>query len=143
MLAGCGDSGSLPGPSAGKAPEGRAPAGTVEMREVQIAYLGNAGGGSGTLAFRGATYPFDIAGLGVGGIGISTVDARGDVYNLDDVADFSGAYVSGQYGAVVGDASAGDIWLENEHKVVLHLKAEREGLMLAVGGDAIDILLKN
>lgn len=119
--------------------EGQPPSGTVDMREVQVAYIGNAGGGSGTLTYQGKTYPFDIAGLGVGGIGISTVDAEGDVYNLDNVADFSGAYAAGQYGVVVGDASAGDIWLENEHKVILHLKAKREGLMLSVGADAIDI----
>ena len=37
------------------------------------------------------------------------------------------------------DASAGDIWLKNDKDVVMHLKAKREGLMLAVGADAIDI----
>lgn len=122
--------------------EGEAPSGFVEMREVQVAYIGNAGGGHGTLTFRGQDYPFRIAGLGVGGIGISTVDAEGDVYDLMTVSDFSGAYAAGQYGAVVGTASVGDIWLKNEHDVILHLKAKREGLMLSVGADAIDIRLE-
>lgn len=139
----CGGSQPAKETAAEKTLEGKPPSGTVDMREVQVAYIGNAGGGSGTLTYQGKTYPFDIAGLGVGGIGISTVDAEGNVYNLTKLADFSGAYAAGQYGAVIGDASAGDIWLENEHKVILHLKAKREGLMLAVGGDAIDIHLKN
>ena len=43
------------------------PSGFVEMREVQVAYIGNAGGGSGTLTYQGRSYPFRIAGLGVGG----------------------------------------------------------------------------
>ena len=38
--------------------------------------------------------------------------------------------------------SVGDIWLKNEHDVVLHLKAKREGLMLSVGADAIDIRME-
>jgi hypothetical protein len=111
------------------------------MREVQVAYIGNAGGGSGILTYQGQTYPFRIVGLGVGGLGVSTVDAEGEVYDLTNLAEFPGAYAAGQYGAVVGTASVGDIWLKNERDVVLHLKAKREGLMLSVGADAIDIRL--
>ena len=135
--------GSASRQAAGPSPtlEGKAPSGFVEMHEVQVAYIGNAGGGSGTLTYEGRTYPFRIAGLGVGGLGVSTVDAEGEVYDLTNLAEISGAYAAGQYGAVVGTASVGDIWLKNEHDVVLHLKAKREGLMLSVGADAIDIRL--
>jgi len=122
--------------------EGKPPSGFVDLREVQVAYIGNAGGGSGTLTFEGRTYPFKIAGVGVGGVGVSKLDAEGEVYNLVNLAEFSGAYAAGQYGAVVGRASAGDMWLKNQHDVILHLKAKREGLMLAVGADAIDIKLE-
>jgi hypothetical protein len=101
--------------------------------------MGNAGGGRGTLTYQGKSYPFDIAGLGVGGIGISTVDAKGEVYDLTDVAQFGGLYGLGQYGAVAGTESLGDMWLENDKHVIMHLKAKREGLMLALGADAIDV----
>ena len=122
--------------------EGRKPSGFVAMREVQVAYLGNAGGGHGRLTYQSQSYPFRIAGLGVGGLGVSTADAEGEVYGLNGLAEFPGAYAAGQYGAVLGAASVGDIWLKNEHDVVLHLKAKREGLMLSVGADAIDIRLE-
>lgn len=122
--------------------EGKQPSGFVEMHEVQVAYIGNAGGGDGTLTFDGKTYPFKIAGLGVGGIGVSTVDAEGEVYGLTSVSQFPGAYAAGQYGVVAGEASVGDMWLKNEHDVILHLKAKREGLMLSVGADAIDIRME-
>jgi hypothetical protein len=118
---------------------GKAPSGYVDMREVSIAYLGQAGGGKGTLTFQGQTYPFDIAGLGGGGVGISALDASGEVYNLDDLAQFPGAYDEARYGAVIGDASTGDLWLENNAGVVMHLKAKREGLMLSLGADVVDI----
>jgi hypothetical protein len=121
--------------------DGQPPSGTVDLHEIQVAYIGNLGGGSGELTYQGETYSFDVAGLGVGGIGISSVDAEGEVYSLNDLANFSGDYVSGQYGVVVGEASVGDMWLKNEHDVVLHLKAKREGVMLAVGADAIKIRL--
>jgi hypothetical protein len=119
--------------------QGKAPSGYVDMREVQIAYLGSAGGGNGTLTYQGQTYPFLIAGLGGGGIGVSTIDASGEVYNLTDVAQFPGAYGEGRYGVALGRASTGDLWLENNAGVVMHLKAKREGLMLSLGADVVDI----
>jgi hypothetical protein len=142
-LAGCAGGGSsrqVEGPP--PTLEGKQPSGFVELREVQVAYIGNAGGGSGTLTFEGNTYPFKIAGVGVGGIGVSKLDAEGEVYNLNNLDQFPGAYVAGQYGVVAGKASVGDMWLKNQHDVILHLKAKREGLMLAVGADAIDIKME-
>src|SRR5689334_23080493 len=119
--------------------QGMSPDGTLEMHEVQAAYLGNAGGGSGTLFYAGNAYPFTIAGLGVGGIGASTIDAAGDVYNLPNLSRFPCSYAQGSYGFVIGNMSRGDLWLQNGSGVVLHLKAKREGLMLTLGGDAMVI----
>jgi hypothetical protein len=58
---------------------------------------------------------------------------------LTDVAHFRGAYLQGRYGLAVGDVSAGELWLKNSDGVVLHLQAERRGLALSLGGDAIYI----
>ena len=138
-LAAC--AGSEPEPQASETAtfEGKQPSGLVEMKEVQVAYIGSAGGGDGTLTYQGQSHPFKIGGLGVGGIGVSTFDAHGEVYNLANLEQFPGAYVEGRYGAVAGTESVGDLWLRNEHEVVMHLKAKREGLMLSVGADVIDI----
>ena len=87
--------------------QGQPPSGFVDMNEVQVAYIGSAGGGSGTLFFQGQSYPFSVGGLGVGGIGVSTIDAKGEVYSLTSVAQFPGAYGQGRYGAVAGTASSG------------------------------------
>jgi hypothetical protein len=122
--------------------EGLPPDGTVEMHEVQAAYIGNAGGGSGTLFYRGGAYPLTIAGLGVGGIGVSTIDATGDVYKLPNISLFPGSYAQGSTGFVIGNISRGDLWLQNGNGVVMHLRAKREGLMLTLGGDAIVINMK-
>ena len=118
---------------------GLAPDATIDMQEVQVAYLASGGGGNGTLFYRGGAYPFTIGGLGVGGIGASTLSAEGEVYKLGSLAQFPGAYVQGRYGYALGNLSGGDLWLQNEAGVIMHLKAKREGLMLSLGGDAIAI----
>ena len=118
--------------------EGKTPSGFVEMKEVQIAFLGAAGGGTGTLSFQGQTYPFEIAGLGGGGAGISKIDASGEVYNLSDVAQFPGAYSERRMGVALG-GGGGDLWLQNNAGVIMHLKAVSEGLMLSLGADVVDI----
>ncbi len=112
------------------------------MNQVQAAFIGSGGGGSGTLYYRGRSYPFAIGGLGIGGIGASTINASGEVYGLKNVIDFPGAYAQGRYGFAVGNSSGGDLWLQNEKGVIMHLKAKRTGLMLSLGGDAVVISMQ-
>jgi len=121
---------------------GKTPDATVRMEQVQAAYIASGGGGSGTLQYRGRSYPFSIVGAGIGGLGASTIDAHGEVYNLRDISQFSGTYGEARYGFALGTASAGDLWLQNEAGVIMHLKARREGLMLSLGGDAMVISMK-
>jgi hypothetical protein len=137
-LAGCSSSQN----STQQSVNGQQPDGTVVMNQVQAAFIGSGGGGSGTLTFRGKSYPFAVGGLGIGGIGASTINAQGEVYGLNNVANFPGAYAQGRYGIVVGNASAGDLWLKNEKGVVMHLTAQRTGLMLSLGGDAVIISMQ-
>jgi hypothetical protein len=121
---------------------GLTPDGTVDMEQVQVAYIGNAGGGSGTLYYQGTPHRFKIGGLGVGGIGASTVDAEGEVYKLHNLSQFGGSYAQASYGFVFGTKSAGDLWMQNEAGVIMHLKAKRTGLMLSLGGDAVVISMQ-
>jgi hypothetical protein len=138
LLAGCTGSVKV-GP---EAVAGLTPDGTVEMHQLQVAYIGSGGGGSGTLFYRGQAYPFTVGGLGIGGIGASSMEANGEVYKLNSIAQFSGAYGQARYGFALGTASGGDLWLQNEAGVIMHLHAKREGLMLSLGGDAVVISMQ-
>lgn len=113
--------------------------GTVKIEQMQIAFIGSGNLGGGTLFFGGRQYDFTVGGLGVGGFGISQMTATGTVYNLRNVNDFAGAYVQGRYGLALGTLSSGELALENTKGVVLRLKAERTGLALSLGGDAVYI----
>ena len=110
---------------------------TIDQAQVAFVFSGNVGGGK--LNYGGKTYPFSIGGLGVGGIGVSSIEATGVVYNLKRLNDFDGAYGQARTGIVVGDRSAGTLWLENPKGVYLKLSAKRKGVALALGLDAIYI----
>jgi hypothetical protein len=119
--------------------QGKPLSGYVRMTQVQAAYLGSGDAGNGTLRYRGRTYPFTVGGLGVGGIGISKIEAKGEVYGLERLRDFPGAYIQGRYGFALGTTSTGDLWLKNANGVIMRLVAKRQGLMLSLGGDAVVI----
>jgi len=140
-LAACSNQGGSSG-GATDTVKNQTPSGTVEMSQVQAAFIGSGATGDGTLRFRGRTYPFSVSGLGVGGIGVSTVEATGQVYDLAKADDFEGAYVQGRYGFALGEESGGALWLKNDKGVVMQLKTKRTGLMLSLGGDAVVITLK-
>ena len=113
--------------------------GTLTIEQVQIAFIGSGNLGGGTLVVGGQKYSFSVGGLGIGGIGVSRMEAHGSVYNLKNLNDFAGAYVQARYGIAVGSMSTGQLWLRNANGVVLELKAKRSGLALSLGGDAVYI----
>ena len=112
---------------------GLTPDGTIDMQEVQVAYLASGGGGHGTLFYQGNAYPFTIGGLGVGGIGASTISASGEVYKLRDVSEFSGAWIQGTGSLAITTKSNGELWLENRNGVVMRLSAAQAGLTFSEG----------
>jgi hypothetical protein len=139
LAAGACASGNRIGP---EAVAGQTPDGTVEMSQVQAAYIVSGGGGSGVLRYRGQSYAFTVGGAGIGGLGASTIEAEGEVYNLHSLAEFPGAYGQARYGIAFGNRSAGDLWMQNGAGVIMHLKARRTGLMLSLGGDAVVISMR-
>jgi hypothetical protein len=118
---------------------GESPSGYVEMTQVQAAYLGSGNAGRGILRYRGRSYRFSVGGLGVGGIGLSKIEAKGEVYGLKRLRDFPGSYIQGRYGLALGTRSTGDLLLKNRSGVIMRLVAKRQGLMLSLGGDAVVI----
>jgi hypothetical protein len=60
--------------------------GTVHIHSTQVACLISGKLGGGTLKWNGEEHYFSIDGLGVGGMGIQTLDAVGAVYGLTDLS---------------------------------------------------------
>jgi hypothetical protein len=120
----------------------QAPSGTVDISQVQIAFMVSGNLGSGHLMFQGRRYAFSIGGLGVGGFGINRLEAAGAVYGLSRIEQFPGLYVAARTGIAIGDQGRGQLWLENSNGVKMNLRARREGLALSVGGDGIVVQMK-
>lgn len=120
----------------------RVKSGTVDIEQMQVAFIGSGGIGGGTLHYQGRSYRFSIGGLGIGGFGVSKLQATGDVFNLHRLDQFPGAYGSARYGAAFGDQGGGQLWLENPNGVILELRARRQGLAVSLGADAVIIDFK-
>lgn len=118
------------------------PSGSVTIRQLQLAFVGSGALGGGALKFKGRVYPITVGGLGVGGIGASTLTAQGSVYGLARAQDFLGAYVQLRTGWALADQGRGTLWLRNAKGVTMKLKAKREGLQLGLGADGVIIGFK-
>ena len=115
------------------------PSGRLEMEEVEISLLLSAGWGHGKLFYEG-THAFKLKGLGVGGLGVSKLEAYGNVFHLTKLLDFSGVYGAARAGAVAGDAELkGGLWMENPAGVQIHMVPRRSGLALSLGADGVVI----
>jgi hypothetical protein len=65
------------------------------------------------LTFKGKTYPFRLLGSVMGPGSVSKIDVRGDIYKLDDIAQFTGPYAQGTGQIGLETSGAGDLWLQN------------------------------
>jgi hypothetical protein len=106
------------------------PSGKVTMTQV---FVSGTGVGSGTLTFRGRTYPFTLIGS-LNGLGaLTTIQASGEVYKLSDVSQFSGAWIQGNGNLAISTLADGELWLQNNHGVVMRLNAQQAGITLSNG----------
>jgi hypothetical protein len=98
--------------------------------------------GKGVLTYKGKTYPVKIEGLSVGEVGVTKAEARGDVFNLKRLEDFSGLYAAaGAEGTAV--KGAGVTGLRNQHGVSIELKSATKGANLKLAAEGLKLTLDN
>lgn len=111
---------------------------TLTMKSWKIAFIGSAGQSKGVLDYQGKKRKFKMTGLGIGGIGISTSEATGVVYNMKTMDDFTGSYTSARSGITLGDEEFIKdrmMWLTNEKGVSIKLTTSKSGIELNLGVD--------
>jgi LysM domain len=121
--------------------EKKVPSGTIDIDETQLAFIIGGDVGKGVLHYKGVDFYFKTGGIKVGGIGIAKISAAGEVYDLFDISQFPGTYVTGDYGIALGGGMGGII-LQNENGVYMHLRSTLEGVALAVGVEGITVKLE-
>jgi sporulation protein YlmC with PRC-barrel domain len=117
------------------------PDGTIVIDEFQVMLLVGGSEGHGTILLNeGGSHSFKVSGLRIGGIGAHKVHLVGEVYNLKNVGDLEGDYISAQAGATVGTLGTVMLAMKNKKGVKLHLKASKsEGIALDIGVEGFSI----
>jgi len=118
-----------------------APSGTVTISSSAVALGIGVSWGDGKLTVAGKTYPFSVSGLSVADLGVSSVTTSGEVFNLNNVADFSGNYVAGEAGIAIAGGPTDQI-LRNQNGVVLRLHGTQQGARLTLAAQGVRLTLK-
>jgi hypothetical protein len=118
------------------------PSGTVNITSKSVAVGVGVNWGRGTLNYQGAPHHFSIDGLSVLDLGISKITTRGEVFDLNNLDDFSGNYVAGNAGIAVA-GGVNDVIMKNEHGVVLRLHGIEKGVRLQAGASGVTITVKD
>jgi hypothetical protein len=126
----------------GAASAARADSGTIRISVLKGGWFIGASGGSGTLTFRGRTYPLSIGGLSAGLVfGASQTYLAGRVSRINRPSDVAGVYGAGGAGAAVGRGVSA-IVLANEKGAVLEMSGRQTGLMVNADLSGLAISLR-
>ena len=118
-----------------------APSGTVSLTSKAVALGIGVSWGDGTLTFNGKTYPFSVEGLSVADLGVSNISTSGEVFNLKNVADFSGNFIAGEAGIAIAGGPTDQI-LKNQNGVVLRLHGTQTGARLTLAAQGVKLTIK-
>jgi hypothetical protein len=114
------------------------PTGSVTIKAITVKVGVGVSWGKGILTFQNENHPFKVGGLSLVGVGGSSVDAQGTVFNLEKLEDFAGAWAEVSGAAVLGKESAGGITMRNG-SIYMTLSGARKGAQLSAGGGGLTI----
>ncbi len=117
------------------------PVGTISFETTSIAAGVGANWGNGWLIFQGEKYPISVRGLSVGAVGISKVNALGNVYNLKNPSDLAGTYAGVSGGIALAGGVKGTA-VRNGKGVVIDLTATQAGVSFNLGGEGFTISMQ-
>jgi len=121
--------------------EEKPPDATLTWNTASIADGVGYGWGAGVLTFQGKAYPFRVEELSVGDIGISRVEATGNVYHLTKLEDFSGDYAAASASAAIAEGH-GVATMRNQHGVVIDLTGIDQGVELTFAVEGVKITVE-
>jgi len=122
----------------GASSQSMAHVGRIRANILKAGFIVGVGGGSGTLTFRGHTYPLRFTGISAGTLGVAGMDLVGTASNLRSPADISGAYTAVGAGfALVGGPKVAR--MQNANGVVIELHGVQIGLAVSLNLSGLTI----
>ena len=137
LIGGC-SSGSSSAPAGSSM--GRTPDGVVEFSEGAVAAGIGFSWGSGTLTYKNQQYKLKAEGLSVGEVGLTRASARGNVYDLKRLEDFSGNYTAVGAGATLAGGGTGML-MKNQNGVTIELVTTTQGASLKLAASGVRLTL--
>lgn len=92
------------------------------------------------MTYEGRKYPVKVQGLSVGEVGITRATAKGTVFDLKKLEDFSGNYAAAGAGGTVGGGGEAMI-MKNQNGVLVELTSTTQGASLKVAASGIRLTL--
>lgn len=115
--------------------------GNVRFKVTSAGFIIGGGGGTGTLTFRGKSYPLRVGGLSAGTIGVATAEFVGTASNMRSAQDIVGTYSAAGAGVTVaGGVSA--VTLQNARGVVMQLRGRQAGFSATLGVGGVEISMR-
>jgi len=100
--------------------------------------------GSGTLAYKGKSYPVKVNGLSVGKVGMTDTSAYGEIFNLKHLQDFNGHYsfgAAGTRGVTIAKGKAGTL-MSNQAGVIVRIASTQKGVDVNATGGGVDMQIQ-
>jgi hypothetical protein len=96
--------------------------------------------GEGVLEYRGERYPFTVTGFSIGDVGVSKVIAKGEVYNLKSVDDFTGVFAAAVAGGTLG-GGGGAAAMKNQNGASMVWTSANQGLSFSLAQAGLSVKL--
>ena len=99
--------------------------------------------GDGTLRLNdGRSFPFSVEGLKLLGLGLSSVNATGSVYNMKRVSDFNGIYKATDPNVTIIKSRSRTTFRNQRNDVIITLESSNKGADLSIGTKGFEIMFR-
>lgn len=115
--------------------------GTIKLESTSIAVGIGVKWGKGTLTLHdGTTHKVKINGLSVIDVGVTKIEASGEVFNLVELTDLDGTFLAGEAGIALGPGRSAAA-MKNNKGVVIQLRSTQKGVKLTLAPEGLSIKL--
>jgi len=114
--------------------------GKVTIETMSVAAGLGVGWGEGVLEYRGEKYPFTVTGFSIGDVGVAKVIAKGMVFHLKTVEEFSGLFMAAVAGGTFG-GGAGAGAMHNQNNVSMVWTGTNQGLSFTLAHSGVNVQL--
>ena len=113
--------------------------GTVAIKSTSIAIgIGYEWGQGELTMYDGSVYTFDIQGISMLDVGISLLEAKGNVYKVIEPKDMEGKYWAAGIGISYGNGVSA-VTMKNRNDIIMHLTSKQKGMKLTLAAEGVKI----